>query len=84
MAQLAGGNAELLDAARKALESDDFQWAAELADYAIALDPDGADARQLKADALLALGVRQKSANARNYYITSARELEAAARRSAP
>lgn len=84
MAELAGGEAALLDAARKALDSGDFQWAAELADHVMLLDPDGADARRLKADALLALGVRQKSANARNYYITSARELEAAARRAAP
>ena len=72
---LAGGEAATRDAARTALDGGDVQWAAELADYLLAGDPDHQEARRLKARALTALGERQISANARNYYLTTARSL---------
>ena len=52
-----------------------FQWAAELADYVLAIHPDDKDARNLKAQALTDLGERQISANGRNFYLSSAQYL---------
>jgi alkyl sulfatase BDS1-like metallo-beta-lactamase superfamily hydrolase len=76
MASLAGGVEGLQRAAREALEKEQYEWAAELATHLIQLDPSSANAKQIKADALRALGQRQINANARNYYITQALELE--------
>lgn len=82
VAKLAGGKDVLLDNLRKAVQDSDNQWAAELADLVIALDPASKEARTLKADALVALGEQQVSANGRNYYLTRAMQLrkEATAR----
>lgn len=72
---LAGGESALLAKAREALEAREHQWAAELADHVLALDPRHADAREIKGRALVALGEQQISANARNYYMTTAAQL---------
>lgn len=72
---LAGGAGQVLARARAALEGGEFQWAAELADYVLAADAASAAARRVKADALTALGERQISANARNYYLSAAQFL---------
>jgi alkyl sulfatase BDS1-like metallo-beta-lactamase superfamily hydrolase len=76
MASLAGGAEGLQRAAREALDGEQYEWAAELATHLIQLDPSSANAKQIKADALRALGRRQHNSNARNYYITQALELE--------
>jgi alkyl sulfatase BDS1-like metallo-beta-lactamase superfamily hydrolase len=76
MASLAGGADGLVNAARDALAEEKHAWAAELASHSIRLDPGSSTAKQIKADALRALGRRQINANARNYYITQALELE--------
>jgi alkyl sulfatase BDS1-like metallo-beta-lactamase superfamily hydrolase len=75
MVALAGGAERLMDEARRAQAAGDPQWTAELVDHLLALEPDHAEARALKAAALIALGRQQTSANARNYYMTSAQEL---------
>jgi uncharacterized sulfatase len=72
---LSGGEAAVLEAGRAALAAGDFQWAAELADYVLAGDNDHAEGRELKASALAELGERQISANARNYYLSTAQAL---------
>ncbi len=77
MAELAGGVDALRKKAADALANGDHQWAAELADQLLALDPSDADAKALKAKALIALADQQVSANARNYYLTSAMQLGA-------
>jgi uncharacterized sulfatase len=77
MARLAGGKDKLLGAARTALKNDDPQWAAQLADCLIALEPEAKEPKLLKADAITALGHRTVTATARNYYLTVARELRA-------
>ena len=76
MASLAGGTEGLQKAARDALDAEQYAWAAELATHLVRLDPGSAEAKQIKADALRALGRRQINSNARNYYLTQALELE--------
>jgi alkyl sulfatase BDS1-like metallo-beta-lactamase superfamily hydrolase len=76
MASLAGGVEGMQLAAREALDEEQYEWAAELATHLMQLDPRSANAKQIKADALRALGRRQLNSNARNYYITQALELE--------
>jgi alkyl sulfatase BDS1-like metallo-beta-lactamase superfamily hydrolase len=75
-AALAGGQTALLDHARKALADGDYQWSLELTDQLLRLDPSAPEVRQIKADALRALGHRQTAATARNYYLTQALEVE--------
>lgn len=77
MADLAGGTDALKKKALEALEDGDHQWAAELADHLLALDTNDDEAKALKAKALIALADLQVSANARNYYLTSAMQLGA-------
>lgn len=75
VAKLAGGTDELLKAATDALATDDNQWAAQLADYLLAINNDHSEARQIKAAALTKLARGMVNATARNYYLTVAREL---------
>lgn len=75
VAKLAGGTDKLLASAREALAADDDQWAAQLADYLLAINAADKDAKQIKADALTKLASNMVNATARNYYLTVAREL---------
>jgi uncharacterized sulfatase len=79
MAALAGGSQRLNEALRAALAGRDYQWAAQLSDYLLTLDPNAADVKRLKAQALEALAEQSVTATARNYYLTAAQELRAAA-----
>jgi alkyl sulfatase BDS1-like metallo-beta-lactamase superfamily hydrolase len=72
---LAGGREPVLARARRALTEKEFQWAAELADYVLAIDGGHNEAKRLKATALAELGERQISAIARNYYLSAAQYL---------
>jgi alkyl sulfatase BDS1-like metallo-beta-lactamase superfamily hydrolase len=76
IASLAGGAEGLLRAAREALDEEQYEWAAELATHLTRIDPRSAEAKRIKAEALRALGRDQINANARNYYLTQALELE--------
>jgi alkyl sulfatase BDS1-like metallo-beta-lactamase superfamily hydrolase len=76
MASLAGGAGDLQRAAREALDEEQYEWAAELATHLIRLDLRSSEAKRIKAAALRALGRGQINANARNYYLTQALELE--------
>jgi len=73
--ELAGGREQVLSRARRALASKDFQWAAELTDYVLAIDDGNIEAKRLKAAALSELAERQISAIARNYYLSAAQYL---------
>lgn len=75
MATLAGGRDRLREAVHTALSAGDYQWAAQLSDYVLALDPDARDVKRLKAQALEALAERTVNAPARNYYFTAAQQL---------
>lgn len=77
IAALAGGKDALVQKLRDAEKTGDHQWAAELADTVLALDPVSAEAKAIKAQALIAIGRQQISANARNYFMTSAMQLGA-------
>lgn len=79
MADLAGGEAALLARAESALESGDAQWAAQLSDHLIALSPNAAAPKLLKARALTALADELLTATGRNYYLTVAQNLRAEA-----
>lgn len=74
VARLAGG----VDALRRAAETalaEDPQWAAQLCDRLLALDPGDRAAMQLKAGALEALARDLLTATGRNYYNTAAMQL---------
>lgn len=73
---LMGGRDRVVAEARAALEREDFRWCAELLTWVLRASPDDGEARGLKARALRALGYRTVNANWRNWYLTSARELE--------
>jgi alkyl sulfatase BDS1-like metallo-beta-lactamase superfamily hydrolase len=73
--KLAGGEDHLLELARQAVLSKDYQWGLELSDHLIRNNPDLSQAFDLKAQALTALGEQQVAATARNYYLTQALEV---------
>jgi len=75
MVKLVGGKDNLLKSAKDALDTDDNQWAAQLADHLLAMNRDDAEAKQIKAEALTKLAHNMVNATARNYYLTVAREL---------
>jgi alkyl sulfatase BDS1-like metallo-beta-lactamase superfamily hydrolase len=74
--KIVSGKERILEEAGKAVSDGDYQWALELVDYLIVLEPGSHEARNLKAQALKILGERQIAATARNYYLTRALELE--------
>ena len=73
---LMGGAARVSEEARNALIAGDARWAAELASYLVRIDTGDTAAKQLKADALRALGFASDNINWRNWMLTAARELE--------
>ncbi|MCJ7772972.1 MAG: MBL fold metallo-hydrolase [Desulfobacterales bacterium] len=73
---LAGGRDQLLGQAKEAVNAQDYQWALELTDQLLVLDPNANDVKALRAESLNALGRQQISANARHYYMTQALELQ--------
>jgi alkyl sulfatase BDS1-like metallo-beta-lactamase superfamily hydrolase len=80
--ELMGGKEKVMQAARAAFAEGEFQWSAELATHAVRVDLDDMGPRQLKADALRELGYRETNPNWRNWYMTSAVELEGTVDRS--
>ncbi|GAB1578727.1 alkyl sulfatase dimerization domain-containing protein [Bordetella petrii] len=73
---LAGGKEKMLEGAEASLSAGEFQWAAEQADYVLAIAPQSNRATTIKVRALRELGERQMNATARNYYLTVAQSLE--------
>ena len=70
-----GGKETVVEAVFGALESGDTQWALELADLLLTLDPEDAEIRRAKASGLMELARQETSANGRHYYIAYAKEL---------
>ena len=73
---LMGGRERVHEAALGAYEERDYQWAAELAGYLVRVDNDDMAARTVKAAAFRQLGYASMNINWRNWYLTSALELE--------
>jgi alkyl sulfatase BDS1-like metallo-beta-lactamase superfamily hydrolase len=71
-----GGHDRVLQSALGAYDKADYQWAAELLTYLIRVNKDDAQARSLKAKALRGLAYKTENTNWRDWYISSARELE--------
>ena len=70
-----GGKATVAEAVSSALASGDTQWALELADLLLTLDPENAEIRRAKASGLMELARQETSANGRHYYLAYAKEL---------
>lgn len=75
LAALAGGKDVLLAKAKAALTERDIQWASQLCDHLLAIDPTAREPKLIKADALEAIAVDVLSGIGRNYYLTVAQEL---------
>ena len=73
---LMGGSEKVTEAALSAYKKGDYQWAAELASYLIRVDKNNMEARKVKAAAFRQLGYAGMNINWRNWYLTSALELE--------
>lgn len=76
LVDLIGGRDRVFATAVAAYRNDDPQWAAELASHLIRLDHGDVDARTVKAAAFRKLGYSSMNINWRNWYLTSAMELE--------
>jgi alkyl sulfatase BDS1-like metallo-beta-lactamase superfamily hydrolase len=74
--EVMGGRDAVVSAAKKAFEKGEHQWCAELLSHVIRVNKDDAEARKLKADALRQLAYKTENTNWRNWYISSARELD--------
>jgi len=69
-AELAGGIPKLASQAEKALASGKLEWAMELADDVLLLDPANAGARTTKSKAVIALAEGTMNAQVRNYLLS--------------
>lgn len=77
--EMMGGVDAVRKAAAQANEEgglDNWRWSLKLTSLLLRVDPDDAQARQIRADASRAIGQRTTSANARGFYINEALELE--------
>lgn len=74
--KMMGGRSTVLKAAKAAEKSGDHQWAAELTTHLVRIDHDDQESRQLKAEALRQIGFGLTNTNWRNWYLTSAQELD--------
>lgn len=73
--QMMGGQQKVMKAIEEALEKEDEQWALELCDILLGAKERVEQVQELKAQALMTIGRMQTSANARHYYISSAKQL---------
>ena len=75
ISDLAGGSDMLLEQLHLAVKEKDMQWALELSDYLISLDLFTDEVKELRIEALIYEGSRSSNPNKRNYFLTSALEL---------
>jgi alkyl sulfatase BDS1-like metallo-beta-lactamase superfamily hydrolase len=71
-----GGIDKTIQVVRDSIEMGEYEWAAELATYAIKAVPENTEAKLLKAHALRVLGHEAHSSGARDWYLTDALILE--------
>lgn len=75
MIQMMGGIDKIIHEIDISLDTQEYQWAAELCDILLASDLCPNEIKRKKAQALIALGHMQTSANGRHYYLMYAKEL---------
>ena len=75
ISNLASKQVKLLDEVKLAISNREYQWALELADMILAIDPEDKDAKNLKADASDKLALLQTASNDYYFYKTVAGEL---------
>ena len=73
---MVGGNENMLAALQEAIQVKDMQWALELSDRLIALEYSLDEVNPLRQEALIYIGERSSNPNKRNYFLTSAIELD--------
>lgn len=71
-----GGHDSVVSAAMLAYQNSDYQWAAELSTYLIRINNEDVQAREIKAASFRQLGYANMNINWRNWYLSSALELE--------
>ncbi|WP_269581708.1 alkyl sulfatase dimerization domain-containing protein [Roseibium sp. Sym1] len=76
MVPLMGGREAVLVAAADAMEKKEYAWAAQLVNYLYRLDPQDAEVRQAKADALRQMAYVATGANDRAHLMSQALALE--------
>ena len=76
MVTMMGGRDKVLEEATEVYGAGDYQWAAELSTLLIRIEKQDMDARQIKAAAFRRLAYDQININWRNWYLTSAKELD--------
>ena len=77
LAILSGGEEKLFEALQKAVESEDMQWALQLSDNLLALNYKIDSTKKLRQEAIQYIGDRALNPNKRNYFLSSANELNA-------
>ena len=75
ISNLASKQVKLLDEVKLAISNREYQWALELTDMILAIDPEDKDAKNLKADASDKLALVQTASNDYYFYKTVAGEL---------
>ena len=75
MAELAGGEEQLLAKTEAAFAAGNYPWVLKLTDHLLRLQPDNADYKALRAQAATQQGYSMHNANARDIYLTEAAEL---------
>ncbi len=77
LAMLSGGEEKLFEALQKAVEIEDMQWALQLSDSLLALNYKIDSTKKLRQEAIQYIGDRALNPNKRNYFLSSANELNA-------
>ena len=76
MANMVGGIEILQEKALQAFKEKDYQWAAELSDYLLAIDKNDSEIINLKAEALMEIAKTMVTATGRNYMNSYAIQLK--------
>lgn len=76
MSKLSGGHENMYSELERASNENEHQWVLELSDHLSLLEYKFEEVKALRRSALLALGEKQTNPNARNYYLSSALELD--------
>jgi alkyl sulfatase BDS1-like metallo-beta-lactamase superfamily hydrolase len=74
MIGLAGGFDRLREQAWAAFTNKEYQWALELTDYLLNLNPSDKESIDIRYNSLVKLGESESNPNARHYYLTLAKE----------